>query len=670
MRLSLRGVRVVLVCAVAAAFVVACSSSPGGEHVGRTSEAVTTAFPKAAVDRLFATGDFNDAYATCAEFLGTSPTDCDANYCNLIATTMMVVDSINTYALPGERNGPPPPDVNQAEGTLYAERLELALQAAETVTQLGCTYDLASLPLLIGDASDPIVNGEVRGLWTTRTATLLGAIHSAFLYDFQTLAAPVPVSLPDGGQSNPDLPPLLAAMKQFLQLNQALLFTQPTTPSQLQGGWFDRNGDHIPDSADELLIDIFVPGTNRRVFDFSDAEFVPGQALPQLPLTPTFALPPPRCGYQKFHIDDLVTGPNVSGADGITFSPDSRKAVVPLTVSTNRTQLYSLNLDGTHQTCLTCGQPGNNDGARWRPFPADVILFVSTRDHPNAIGGDGAGIGQELYAMRPDGSQATRLTFSDLWATNYHANWSPDGRHIVWGRTENRTWDVMVADFVEDFGGMRLVNQRRIVHDTTWWETHGFTPDSLDVITTNTRAGFNSTDIYAINLDHGLPQAPDQQPHVGRARASLAGRGEACVDLEPLSARRRDRAQRRVALADLRLLLDRPRHLLRVRQPAGRVHDGAHDDEHRRHPPAAADERQRGRRRQRVERGRKAHHVPSDERGHERLAHPHLDLRRLRDGCVAVRASSDHATGCRRAVTPGSPCSDARGKKVRAEAMR
>ena len=231
---------------------------------------------------------------------------------------------------------------------------------------------------------------------------------------------------------------------------------------------------------------------------------MPGQALPQLPLTPTLALPPPRCGYQKFHIDDLASGPNVSGADGITFAPDSSKAVIPLTVSTNRTQLYSLNLDGSDQTCLTCSQPGNNDGARWRPFPADVILFVSTRDHPNAIGGDGAGIGQELYAMRPDGSQATRLTFSDLWATNYHANWSPDGRHIVWGRTENRTWDVMVADFVEDFSGMRLVNQRRIVHDTTWWETHGFTPDSLNVITTNTRAGFNSTDIYAIDLLTGF----------------------------------------------------------------------------------------------------------------------------------------------------------------------
>jgi Tol biopolymer transport system component len=485
---------------VAAAFVAACSSSPGDEHVGRSSAAATS-FPKDTVDQELAAGDFIDAFATCQEFLGTAPTDCNANYCSLIASTMMVVDSVNTYVLPTERNGPPPPAVNQEEANLYLGRLETALTAAETVTALGCEYDLASLPLLIGDASDPIVNGEVRGTWTLRTAAFLGAVHSALLYDFQIAAAPQPVTLPDGG-GNPDLPPLLAAMKQFLQLDQSLLLSQPTTPGDLRGGWFDRNLDNIPDSADELLVDVFVPGTNQRVFDFSTAEFVPGQALPQQPLTPTFALPPAFCAYQKFHIDDLATGANVSGADGITIAPLNTRAAIPLTVN-GKSQLFTVNLDGTNQKCITCGQPGNNDGARWRPFPGNVILFVSTRDHPNAIGGDGAGIGQELYAMRPDGSHPTRLTFSDLWATNYHANWSPDGRHVVWGRTEARTWDVMVADFVEDGLGMRLVNQRRIVHDTTWWETHGFTPDERSIITTNTRAGFNSADVYAIDLITG-----------------------------------------------------------------------------------------------------------------------------------------------------------------------
>src|ERR1700677_3825180 len=135
MRISLRGVRIAAVLAVSGAFVVACSASPGDERLGTTSEAVTSSFPKATVDGLLATGDFNDALAASEAFLQTSPTDCDANYATLIASSLAVLDSVNTYVLPAQRNGPPPPAVNQQEGGLYVERLELALQAAETVTQ-------------------------------------------------------------------------------------------------------------------------------------------------------------------------------------------------------------------------------------------------------------------------------------------------------------------------------------------------------------------------------------------------------------------------------------------------------------------------------------------------------------------------------------------------------
>jgi Tol biopolymer transport system component len=535
-----RGVgRALTGAAVLGAFVSACSGQPGpgersesAEKTGETSEAVS-AFPKATVDAELEQGDWADALTAAQAYLSDAPTDCTANYAALIASTMQVVDSINTYVIPSERNGPPPPAQNQAEGQLYAFRLETALQAATTVASLGvgCEYELAHLPLLVGDASDPIVNGDVRGTWTARTATMLGAIHSAFLYDFEALVSPQPVTFPDGG-TTPDLPPLLASMKTFLQVSQGLLFTQPSTPGQLRGGWFDRNLDHIPDAFDELLIDVFVPGTDKRVFDFSQAEFVPGQVLPQEPLVPTFLLPPPRCGYKKFHIDDLVSGANVTPADGLTLSPDGRLAAVPLAVN-GKSQIFTMNLDGSNQTCITCGQPGNNDGARWRPT-GDAILFVSTRDHANAIGGDGAGIGQELYVMRPDGSRATRLTVSGLWATNYHANWSPDGRHIVWGSTQSRAWDVMVGDFVSDpFFGMRLVNVRRVVHDTTWWETHGFTPDSRSIITTNTRAGFQSTDIYSIDLLTGRRKRLtsnvtwDEHAHLspdGRELAWISGR--------------------------------------------------------------------------------------------------------------------------------------------------
>jgi TolB protein len=75
--------------------------------------------------------------------------------------------------------------------------------------------------------------------------------------------------------------------------------------------------------------------------------------------------------------------------------------------------------------------------------------------------------------------------------------------HVVWGSTESHAWDVMVADFVSDVSGMRLANQRRIVHETGWWETHGFTPDNSTIITTSSHAGFLSTDLYAIDLATG-----------------------------------------------------------------------------------------------------------------------------------------------------------------------
>src|SRR5262249_6487687 len=115
----------------------------------------------------------------------------------------------------------------------------------------------------------------------------------------------------------------------------------------------------------------------------------------------------------------------------------------------------------------------------------------------------------------------------------YHPNWSMDAKRVVWGTTDRRTWDVMVADFVEDAAGARLANVRRLTHDTTWWETHGFSQDGRAVITTNTRAGFLSADLYAIDLASGrrtrltTDPAWDEHAHLspdGRKLAWISGR--------------------------------------------------------------------------------------------------------------------------------------------------
>jgi Tol biopolymer transport system component len=477
----------------------ACSSSqsikPGGADAGDAADVASaiTALGK---------GDWSGALASCLSAETASPDDCDARYCELVARAMFVVDEINTFLLPRYRR-PLTPMPGDSENLMKTNmQLDAAIAAAETVTTRQCEFDLPKLPLVMGDAADPILNGEIRGRWTTRDAHIMAALFDSISYGLQAEFSPQPVPSPPAGDAVPALPPLLDSMRHHLLAQDALFVSEPADTTIPRGGWLDRNNNGKVDSADELLIDIFAPGTDKRLFDFSDAELVTGENLPQGSLTPTAALPAAKCKYQKFHIDDVATGSNVTATDGMSFSPDGTKIAIPLLVN-GKTEIHTANPDGTGLVCLTCGQPGNNDGVRWRPGAGNEIIFISDRDHAYATGNAGGGFGQELYAMHADGSQPTRLTTSDTWATNYHVNWSPDGMHVVWGRTEARAWDVMIADFASDASGMRLVSTRRLVHDTTWWETHGFTADNKYVITTNTRAGFQSTDLYAIDVATG-----------------------------------------------------------------------------------------------------------------------------------------------------------------------
>jgi Tol biopolymer transport system component len=488
-RLSALPVAGLVVCGLS------CSSSSSSPSASADSAQVASG--KASL----AAGKWQAALDSCLAGEKASPDDCGARYCDFIARTMMVVDEINDFLLPRYRR-----PLTQMPGDLQNLAtsnmlLQAAEQAGETTIGKQCQLDLPALPLRIGDAADPVVLGEVRGQWTVRDAHMVTALLYSITYGLQAEFSPKPVPPPPPGDTVPALPPELATMRQHLLAEEKLLYSQPADPAAGRGGWLDANHDGKPDSADQLLIDIFKKGTQERIFDYSTAALDVGGSLPLSGLTATASLPPAKCGYQKFHVDDIATGTNVLATDGMSFSPDGTQIVFPLETN-GKSQIYTANADGTNQTCITCGQSGNNDGVRWRPS-GDAMIFISDRDHPYATGNAGGGFGQELYAMKPDGSQPTRLTTSHAWATNYHVNLSPDGKRVVWGSTESYAWDVMVADFVSDASGMRLANQRRIVHETGWWETHGFTPDNSAVITTGSHAGFLSTDLYAIDVATG-----------------------------------------------------------------------------------------------------------------------------------------------------------------------
>ena len=542
-----RAAKAVACAASMAGLIAACSSSDtvkpvaGGADGGGDSGA-SADVAKGATQ--LGNGDWSGALTSClaAESAsgdadagadaGAVGSDCDARYCELLARTMLVVDKMNTFLLPRYRRPLTAMDGDLQNLAQMNALLDAAIQSAETVTHRQCEWDLPKLPLLMGDLDDPLLTGEVRGRWTNRDAHMLAALFDSVSYGLQAMFTPEAVPAPPAGETTPALPPLLESMRQHLVAEDALLISQPADPASGRGGWLDKNGNGKPDSADELLIDIFTPGTTQRIFDYSAAEFVRTDPLPLGVLTPTASLPAARCGYQKFHIDTVASGANVSTTDGMSFSPDGSQIAIPL-LESGKSQIHTANPDGTNLACITCGQPGNNDGVRWRPADPGTMIFISDRDHPDATGNAGGGLGQELYAMHADGSQPTRLTQSHIWATNYHVNWSPDGMHVVWGRTESRSWDVMIADFVNDASGMHLASTRTLIHDTTWWETHGFTADNKYVITTNSRAGFQSTDLYAVEIATGnrirltSDNAWDEHGHLspdGREIAWISGR--------------------------------------------------------------------------------------------------------------------------------------------------
>ncbi len=174
---------------------------------------------------------------------------------------------------------------------------------------------------------------------------------------------------------------------------------------------------------------------------------------------------------------------------------------------TGTEQVYVSHLGGSAIRCLTCGRlPGPNGfpeqqpGGRW-------ILFCSMGAQPEHFGGPClGGYGSDIYVMRPNGTQLTRLTVSSDPAKgasyntpagipydNYHAYWSPDGRHLVWTRTEafplsagGQRWEILLADFVDPAHGRPHLAHVRVVGPAFGvYETQAWAPDGSGFLFTS-----------------------------------------------------------------------------------------------------------------------------------------------------------------------------------------
>jgi hypothetical protein len=163
-------------------------------------------------------------------------------------------------------------------------------------------------------------------------------------------------------------------------------------------------------------------------------------------------------------------------------------------------QVYVSKLDGARRSCLTCRRlRGPNGFPEERPH-GGWILFCSMGAQPEHYGAPClGGYGSDLYVMHPDGTGVTRLTRSSDPAggarydsrpggvpyDNYHAYWSPNGRQLVWTRTEaypltrgGQRWEMLIADFVAPTHGRPHLARVRVVGPAFGvYETQAWAPD-------------------------------------------------------------------------------------------------------------------------------------------------------------------------------------------------
>jgi Tol biopolymer transport system component len=92
--------------------------------------------------------------------------------------------------------------------------------------------------------------------------------------------------------------------------------------------------------------------------------------------------------------------------------------------------IFRLDLDSMTLTNLT-NSPENNDfDVSWSP-DGQWIVFCSVREDADGIRSKNLDDSRDLFLMRPDGSQESRIVLGNL--RTFDPNWSPNGQQILFG---------------------------------------------------------------------------------------------------------------------------------------------------------------------------------------------------------------------------------------------
>lgn len=189
----------------------------------------------------------------------------------------------------------------------------------------------------------------------------------------------------------------------------------------------------------------------------------------------------------------------------------------------NYFDLFTANLDGSGEKCLTCGRselPNRHIGnPSWHPSGEFIVFQVQKANAPfnpiaDYFANPGSGIGNDLWITDREGTRFWRLTDIAVQNGVLHPHFSPLGDQLFWSERVSTAggpigeWAMHVADFRIVSGVPTIENVRRYQPGAQrrFYESHGFTPDARTLLFSgNLEPGASESvgDIYLFTPESG-----------------------------------------------------------------------------------------------------------------------------------------------------------------------
>ena len=193
---------------------------------------------------------------------------------------------------------------------------------------------------------------------------------------------------------------------------------------------------------------------------------------------------------------------------------------------TGKTELYTMQPDGSEITCITCDAPipkGFVGQPSWHPDGDHIVLQVENRFSRHRLFNHMAwGIDNDLWLIKRDGTGAERIYATPRGEAVLHPHFSADGSKLIFaervptGRVyrqlvgitpggENHWdgWRIHIADFnIHAHGTAKLTNHRILFKEISgFFETHGFTKDGKIIYSFTARGKPYVDDIYVCDIE-------------------------------------------------------------------------------------------------------------------------------------------------------------------------